>query len=146
MLLFLGISWAGKNNLQVHFQIPGAWRWGSKSSLCQFIQSCSLVKNHSFACVWHRWVRSLISLLGFPSGIGGLSLVYLLLLVVAGKMAKGDVRQKTCKVSWCERWGRGSQVAPESSRAGHEPILQPICQGLMPGATEEGDTVKETIW
>lgn len=36
-------------------------------------------------------------------------------------------------------------MAPESSRGGHEPIQQPICQALMPGATEEGDTVKETI-
>ena len=26
MLLFLGISWTEKNNLQVHFQIPGAWQ------------------------------------------------------------------------------------------------------------------------
>ena len=36
-------------------------------------------------------------------------------------------------------------MTPESSRGGHEPILQLICQGLMPGATEERDKMKETI-
>lgn len=35
-------------------------------------------------------------------------------------------------------------MTPESNRGGHEPILQPICQGLMPGATEERDKRKET--
>ena len=35
-------------------------------------------------------------------------------------------------------------MTPESSKGGHEPIRQPMCQGLMSGATDEGDKMKET--
>lgn len=109
ILLFVGVSWEEKNDLQIHARIPPrAGGRASKSGTRRFIQSCFFVKNHSFACVDRGWMRSPVFWLGLHSGLGALSLAHL------------------------PPW---SQMTPKSSRAaeprgGHEPGGQAIPQGL----------------